>query len=123
MRSALRSLAKRKQNEASLAQISWGGNSVKVDESENLAEDVQNLELEAEWMEHLDGLLWREEIVLLRLNKAVAKRKAVKLLGDRIAKELQAHVAQSVGHTILLYRPGIPPGLDLKQLVDDYRGS
>ena len=123
MRSALRSLANRKQNNASLAQISWGGNSINVDDSENLAEDVQNLELEAEWMEHLDGLLWREEIVLLRLNKAAAKRKAVKLLGDRIAKELQAHIAQSVGHTILLYRPGIPPGLDLKRLVDDYRSS
>jgi RNA-binding protein YhbY len=32
---------------------------------------------------------------------------------ERIAEELNAHVAQVVGHTALLYRPGRPPVLDL----------
>jgi RNA-binding protein YhbY len=115
MRSALRSLAAREKNQDLLCQVSWGGASIAV--TEDLEKAIAELELQPEWMEHLDGLLWREELVLLRLNKAVAKRKGVKLLGQRIAQELQAHVAQSVGHTILLYRPGATPELDLEALV------
>jgi hypothetical protein len=45
----------------------------------------------------------------MRLNKAVAKKKLARQLGER--------VAQSVGHTALLYRPGIPPILDLENLL------
>jgi hypothetical protein len=44
-------------------------------------------------------------------------------LGKRIAKEFGAHVAQTVGHTVLLYRPGVPPVLDLDQLVEEGRGD
>jgi hypothetical protein len=34
-----------------------------------------------------------------------------------VAEILDAHVAQVIGHTALLYRPAIPPMLDLEQLV------
>jgi RNA-binding protein YhbY len=66
----------------------------------------------------VDGLLWTHELCLLRLNKAVAKKKGAKLLGQRIASELNAHVAQVIGHTVLLYRPSFPsPLLELKGLA------
>ena len=67
-------------------------------------------------MERVDHDLWKHELLLLRLNKAIKKNKGVKILGARIAEQLQAHVAQTVGHTVLLYRPGIPPVLDLEAL-------
>lgn len=115
MRRALRGLVARMKQDSVLVEISWGGDSVNVDDGMDDAVDA--LELEPEWMEHLDGVLWKKELVLLRLNKAVAKKRAAKRLGERIAGALQAHVAQSVGHTVLLYRPGIPPVLDLQLLV------
>ena len=68
-------------------------------------------------MERLDFMLWQNELVNVRLNKAVGKKKLAKQLGQRIAKELGAHVAQTVGHTTLLYRPGVPPMLDVEDLL------
>ena len=70
-------------------------------------------------METLDGQLWQDELVQLRLNKAVAKKKGVKWLGQRIADALGAHVAQTVGHSCLLYRPAVPPVLDLQALASN----
>jgi RNA-binding protein YhbY len=74
-------------------------------------------------MEALDDILWKEELICIRLNKAVKKKKEAKVLGTRIAAELTAHVAQTVGHTVLLYRPGIPATLDLDQLVASMKGN
>jgi len=45
------------------------------------------------------------------------KKKLAQRLGERIASELGAHVAQTMRHTALLYRPGVPPFLDLNELV------
>jgi len=130
MRSALRGLANRYKQQGKLAQVSWGGQSPSAgagdgddDDDNNIEEAVDSIQLVPEWMEHVDGLLWRHELVLLRLSKAVDKKKHAKRLGQRIARELQAHVAQTVGHTVLLYRPGVPPVLDLQQLVEDANGS
>jgi RNA-binding protein YhbY len=61
--------------------------------------------------------------MVLRLNRAVAKENGAKLLGERIAKQLQAHVAQTVGDTCLLYRPGIPKVLDLEAIIEEERGE
>ena len=66
----------------------------------------------------IDGALWDKELILLRLTNAVAKKKGAKLLGTRIVDELKAHVAQTVGHSVLLYRPGLPPVFDLDELVN-----
>jgi pyrimidine deaminase RibD-like protein/RNA-binding protein YhbY len=127
MRAALRTLSARKKRDKSLAEISWGGETIQleindaIDDSTQMSERVNAVALEPEWMEHLDGLLWNQELVLMRLNRAVAKKRYAKQLGDRIAQQLQAHVAQTSGHTVLLYRPGKPPVLDLESLVLERR--
>jgi pyrimidine deaminase RibD-like protein/RNA-binding protein YhbY len=122
MRSTLRTLANRKKAERSLEEVVWGR---KLNDTDNpdfeLADmnAIDNLRLQPEWLEHLDGVLWRDELVSLKLNKAVGKKKLAKQLGERIAAELHAHVAQTVGHTVLLYRPGIPPVLMLEGEVEE----
>lgn len=114
MRRALRSIAGRSKRDGSLVQVNWNGKN-----KANNEEEVDGLELPAEWTEHLDGQLWKNELVILRLNKAVNKKKLAQKLGERVAGALGAHVAQSVGHTVLLYRPGIPPVLDLEKLTEE----
>mmetsp|Transcript_36513 Transcript_36513/g.40765 ORF Transcript_36513/g.40765 Transcript_36513/m.40765 type:complete len:435 (-) Transcript_36513:85-1389(-) len=111
-RRILRQIAGRKKNDKTLQEVSWSAKA-----KNEVATD--DLELPAEWMEHLDAVLWKEEIVNLRLNRAVQKKKLAKQLGERVAKQLGAHVAQAVGHTVLLYRPGIPKVLDLNALTKD----
>eukprot|EP00529_Nitzschia_sp_RCC80_P020463 CAMPEP_0113519130 /NCGR_PEP_ID=MMETSP0014_2-20120614/43355_1 /TAXON_ID=2857 /ORGANISM="Nitzschia sp." /LENGTH=400 /DNA_ID=CAMNT_0000416827 /DNA_START=214 /DNA_END=1416 /DNA_ORIENTATION=- /assembly_acc=CAM_ASM_000159 len=110
-RRALRSYAAKKKTDSSWLQVNW---SIKTKASNE--DEANALDLEAEWMERLDDLLWKQEVVNVRLNKAVGKKKLANQLGNRIAKELNAHVAQTVGHTVLLYRPGVPPVLDLEQI-------
>jgi pyrimidine deaminase RibD-like protein/RNA-binding protein YhbY len=112
LRRSIRAAAGRLMHEKSLSYVDWGGDSVEVNDDIETA--VSSLTLKPEWMEHVDSMLWKHELLLLKLNKAVAKKKGAKLLGDRIAHALTAHVAQSKGHTILLYRPGIPPVLDFE---------
>lgn len=117
MRRALRGHAMRKKSDNTLSEIDWGGPSLTIDSTiEDLEPMVQALALDPTWMERVDRDLWSREIVSLRLNKAIKKKKGVKVLGERIAQQLQAHVAQTVGHTVLLYRPGMPPVLDLTTL-------
>jgi pyrimidine deaminase RibD-like protein/RNA-binding protein YhbY len=108
VRRALRSLAGRLKREGTLAQIAFGGSRSEGDEE---------VPLKPEWMEHLDDVLWDKELVVVKLNTAVSKKKDAKVLGERIAEQLQAHVAQTLGHTCLLYRPAIPPVLDLEALM------
>lgn len=115
MRRGLRKLAGQKKNQDSLQQVAW---SAFKSEAVTTEEAVDAMDFPPEWMEHLDDLLWREELVNVRLNKVVAKKKLAKQLGNRIADSLGAHVAQVLGHTVLLYRPAMPePILDLEELV------
>ena len=114
-RRALRALAANRKKDGSLVEVEWQGSSVEADE--NMEQALAKLDLPASWMERLDAVLWEQEIVQLRLNKAVAKKKGAKILGQRIADDLRGHVAQTVGHTSLIYRPGIPPVMDLEQLA------
>lgn len=120
MRRALRSHAGRMKTEKTLREVEWTGESVAPGGSDGGEIDweslMQNLSLDAAWLERADHLLWEHEIVLFRLTRAAKKKKAVKLLGEIIANQLQAHVAQTVGHTVLVYRPGVPPVLDLATL-------
>ena len=59
-----------------------------------------------------------DELVLRKLGKAVSKKRGVKIVAERIALELGAHLAQVKGHTALLYRPGLPPKLDVDALLE-----
>lgn len=114
-RSALRSQCNTMKREKRMAEVSWGGGSVPV--NDEMEQAINELELSPEWMEHLDDLLWREEMVVLRLTNAIKKKKGINMLGNRIAGILKAHVAQTKGHTVLLYRPADPPIIDLDDLV------
>lgn len=122
-RRALRALSNRKKSEGTLAEMSWTGRAAPRSESAEVRDSESDLVLQPEWMEALDDILWKEELICIRLNKAVKKKKEAKVLGTRIAAELTAHVAQTVGHTVLLYRPGIPATLDLDQLVASMKGN
>jgi hypothetical protein len=42
-------------------------------------------------------------------------------LGERIAEQLNAHVAEVKGHTALMYRPAFPPILNLDEMVKEVR--
>jgi pyrimidine deaminase RibD-like protein/RNA-binding protein YhbY len=117
MRRFIRSLSSRMLQEKELVSIDWGGQSVAADEF--MEENIMTMTLKPEWMEHVDSILWKHELLMLKLNKAIQKRKGTKLLGERIASALNAHVAQTKGHTILLYRPGIPPVLRLDTTSDE----
>jgi len=120
MRRGLRKIAGQKKTENSLQQVSWSAKQAATTTATPIptTEDaVNDLELPSEWMENLDELLWKEELVKVRLSNAVKKKKLAKRLGTRVASCLGAHVAQVVGHTVLLYRPAIPPVLDLESFV------
>jgi pyrimidine deaminase RibD-like protein/RNA-binding protein YhbY len=126
MRRALRGLANQLKSQSRLTTVHWSNNNnnsggkSKIVETE---EDIMAVTLVPEWMEHVDSLLWNHELVLLRLNTIVKKKKMAQYLGERIAHALQAHLAQTLGHSVLLYRPGQPPVLDLHQLLADYKSK
>lgn len=144
-RRGLRSLKERMVSEGTMAEITWPNRGMYLDtndESANLHELAKEMQIDARWMEQLDEALWNNELVLMRLGnavrkkssatknrniadelvltklgKAVSKKRGVKIVAERIAKDVGAHLAQVKGHTALLYRPGLPPKLDLEELV------
>jgi diaminohydroxyphosphoribosylaminopyrimidine deaminase/5-amino-6-(5-phosphoribosylamino)uracil reductase len=77
---------------------------------------VDTVELSPEWLEFVDGILWKHELVKFKLIHC-EKKKAAKFFGDRLAQVLGAHVVQVLGHTMILYRPGVPPVLDLETFI------
>jgi len=118
-RSLLRSIAGRRKMDGSMTEFNWPLSAPSVDakdENVDMEDAVRALPIDHSWMERVDGALWEHELVLLRLTNAVQKKKGAKILGGRIADELGAHVAQVVGHTVLLYRPGRPPVLNLNEI-------
>lgn len=120
-RRALRALGGRKKADNTLSVFPWKGPSIGNEFDGEIDDAVNQLPIAASWLEQADDLLWKHELVLLRLNTAVAKKKGAKLLGERIASQLDAHLAQVVGHTALLYRPAIPPVLDIEEMSSKLR--
>jgi len=120
-RSLLRTVAGRRKKEGAMKEVAWPSSYPSIDasdESIDLADAIEELPIHHSWLERVDKALWDDELILLRLNSAVQKKKGVKFLGQRIAIELKAHVAQVIGHTCLMYRPGAPPVLDLDPEID-----
>ena len=115
MRRALRAKANQLKSTRQLAEMEW------FEHAPNA--DVATVDIDVEWLERLDALLWDRELVILRLNKIADKKKEAKILGGRIAAALNAELAQTLGHTALLYRPGVPPRIDLAELVASYKGG
>lgn len=115
-RRSLRSIANRLQAEKKLTCIEWSGGHIDAASAElDIEKEIEELAIPASWLELVDDSLWESELVLLRLNKAVQKRKQSEAIGRRVADLLQAHLAESKGHTVLLYRAALPPVLDWRQ--------
>ena len=124
-RRILRSIAGRQKTEGNIQQLDWPrdhSTTANEEDTEESEISAQQISINHRYLERIDAALWDHEIVLLRLNKAVKKKKEAKILGGRIAEILNAHVAQVIGHTTLLYRPGFPPVLDLDELILDEEG-
>ena len=133
-RRALRTIAGRMKNDGTMRQIEWPGGKKIVardEDDDNDGDDAKDgdwidvarrVPIDVGFLEAIDGCLWDHEMVLLRLNGAVRKKGGAKVLSGRVAEILDAHVAQVIGHTALLYRPAFPPVLDLDELVDKMEG-
>mmetsp|Transcript_3560 Transcript_3560/g.7861 ORF Transcript_3560/g.7861 Transcript_3560/m.7861 type:complete len:440 (-) Transcript_3560:31-1350(-) len=116
-RMVLRTIAGRQKTEGTIHQVEWPKDKSLLKKDKEESDFAENVPLDNRLLERIDQSLWDHEIVLLRLNKAVKKKKGAKILGGRVAEALNAHVAQVIGHTALLYRPAFPPVLDLDELA------
>lgn len=116
-RRVLRSIAGRQKIDGTIQQLEWPKDNAISPEDKTSVDYAEQVPLDHRFLERIDQSLWDHEIALLRLNKVVSKKKGAKIVGGRIAEELGAHVAQVIGHTALLYRPGFPPVLDLDELL------
>ena len=116
-RRALRKLAGRQKSDGTIHEVEWPRDfSITADDKKD-STFGERVNLDVKFLEKVDNSLWDSEIVLLRLNNVVHKKKGAKLLSERVANELNAHVAQVIGHTALLYRPAFVPVLDLDELA------
>ena len=119
-RRLLRSIAGRQKSANTMSTIGWPKDDSISSDDKNNSDFAERVILENEFLESIDQSLWDHELVLLRLNNVVHKKKGAKILGGRIAEILNAHVAQVVGHTALLYRPSFPtPILNLDEVAED----
>ena len=116
-RRALRSIAGRRKKDGTIHQIEWRGKKLQSKDDDDDVIVASSVPIDHRFLEALDASLWDHEMVLLRLNSVVQKKKEAKTLSGRVAEILDAHVVQVIGHTALLYRPAIPPILDLDKLV------
>lgn len=118
-RSALRSLAGRKKSDKTLVEKTLRRQHGRIDLEVDWSNTQNSLEtiVPVKWLEEVDSELWKHELVLLRLGEVAPKKKLALLAGKCIAEALNAHVTQVVGHTVLLYRPGTPPTINLNELI------
>mmetsp|Transcript_29563 Transcript_29563/g.61367 ORF Transcript_29563/g.61367 Transcript_29563/m.61367 type:complete len:509 (+) Transcript_29563:51-1577(+) len=115
-RRALRQIAGRKKTEGTMPEVEWPREK-QSNENDNDMDHLNNLQIPTRFLESVDNALWDHELVLLRLNNVVKKKKGAKILGERVAEAINGHVAQVLGHTVLVYRPGLPVVLDLDDIV------
>jgi len=88
-------------------------------ESVDFTNFIPTQEMNPRWLEELDAQLWRHEMVLIRMNASVKKKKECKQIGEALAKELNAYLLHVVGKTVLLYRPAKPsPIIDISKGVE-----
>jgi diaminohydroxyphosphoribosylaminopyrimidine deaminase/5-amino-6-(5-phosphoribosylamino)uracil reductase len=112
----LRAMALRQKTDGNMPSVEWPPDrSIAIDEKD--LDFLRDINIDCRFLEAVDKSLFDHELVLLRLNNIVSKKKGAKILGERVAEITSAHLAQVLGHTALLYRPGMPPVLDLDELV------
>jgi len=117
-RRAIRSIVGRQKSEGTVHEVAWPRDHAISKEDKVDQSFAERVAIDHRFLERVDEALWDHEIVLLRLKNVVQKKKGAKIVGERVAKILDAHLAQVVGHTALLYRPGFPPRLNLDELVE-----
>lgn len=117
-RMMLRAIALRQKTAGNMPSVEWiPDKNFSVDDNKDDIDLLREIHIDSRFLEAVDQSLWNHELVLLRLNNIVNKKKGAKILGERVAEILCAHVAQVLGHTALLYRPAEPPVLDLDELI------
>jgi diaminohydroxyphosphoribosylaminopyrimidine deaminase/5-amino-6-(5-phosphoribosylamino)uracil reductase len=117
-RMMLRAMALRQKTAGNMPSVEWlPDKNLSMDDNKENVDFLHQIHIDSRFLEAVDQSLWNHELVLLRLNNIVNKKKGAKILGERVAEILCAHVAQVLGHTALLYRPAEPPVLDLEELV------
>ena len=118
----LRAMALRLKTDGNMSSVEWPASSTPIYEKDDI-NILHDVDVDIRFIEKVDQSLFDHELVLLRLNNIVSKKKGAKILGERVAKITSAHVAQVLGHTALLYRPGIPPVLELDRLSETDKES
>ncbi|KAL3805135.1 hypothetical protein HJC23_003363 [Cyclotella cryptica] len=117
-RMMLRAIALRQKTAGNMPSVEWlPEKHISTDNKKDDIDFLHEINIDSRFLEAVDQSLWDHELVLLRLNNIVNKKKGAKILGERVAEILNAHVAQVLGHTALLYRPAEPPVLDLDELI------
>lgn len=112
----LRAMALRKKTDGDMPSIGWPNQNV-ISECQEDINLLHEIDIDHRFLEAVDKSLFDHELVILRLSNIVNKKKGAKILGERVAELTSAFVAQVLGHTVLLYRPGVPPILDLDELI------
>ena len=113
----LRGMALRQKTAGNMPSVEWvPEHTVSADDMKEVG-FLNDVNIDSHFLDAVDQALWDHELVLLRLNNVVNKKKGAKILGERVAEIMSAHLAQVLGHTALLYRPAMPPVLDLDELV------
>ena len=113
-RRLLRAKALRLKTDGNMPSVEWPATNAPMNEKDDI-NILHNVDIDIRFVEVVDKALFDHELVLLRMNKIVKKKKGAKILGERVANMTSAHVAQVLGHTALLYRPGVPPVLNLDE--------
>jgi pyrimidine deaminase RibD-like protein/RNA-binding protein YhbY len=113
----LRAMALRQKSEGSMPSVEWIRQKGMATIYEKDIDLLHEMNIDANFLESVDQSLFNHELVLLKLNNVVNKKMGAKILGERVASMVNAHLAQVLGHTALLYRPGVPPVLDFDELI------
>lgn len=64
---------------------------------------VRGVEFSSDYLAQIDAALNEHELIKLRLRDVGSKKEA-KIIAEELASGQRAHVAQVMGHTVLLYR-------------------
>lgn len=116
-RMVLRAIAGRQKTAGTMPEVEWAHDKRVSQEDSKDMQFLQQVDIDSRFLEKIDEKLWQHEVVLLRLKNVVSKKKGAKIIGERVGEILNAHLAQVLGHTALLYRPALPSILDLDEMV------
>ena len=77
--------------------------------------------ISAAFKDNMRAVLSSKELIQVKLR--VEKKKEAKVIGEELAREMDALLAQVVGHSLLLYRASSPPGPITNSLLEEQAES